>query len=145
MLIIVDLSDRGRWWPHGRSSNLVEQNAATAQSALRWGQAGEAQNTTKSDAGGEAREGGFLSLSWQYTAKVCKALVNVHMIMWRTKLLTVLLTTRRLLVKDMAWVVPYRLWRFSHKFEYFSLPLILSVTQMFDQGLCTAYSSRFKT
>lgn len=39
---------------------------------------GEAQNTTKSDAGGEAREGGFLSLSWQYTAKVCKALVNVN-------------------------------------------------------------------
>ena len=35
------------------------------------------------------------------------------------------------------WVVPYRLWRFSHKFEhpkstlyYFSLPLILSDTHM---------------
>ena len=36
------------------------------------------------------------------------------------------------------WVVPYRLWRFSHKFEhpkstpyYFSVPLILSVTHMY--------------
>ena len=35
------------------------------------------------------------------------------------------------------WLVPYRLWRFSHKFEhpqstlyYFSFPLILSVTHM---------------
>lgn len=169
--ISVELSDRGRWWPHGRSSNLVAKGKETQRQheAPCGGKAGEAQNTTNSDGTGEAREaGGFLSiLSWQYTAwgmrgigecspwlarssKECKEKNNKRQSNeYRTKFLTTRINSQRTWPK---WMVTYRLWRFSHEFDhpkstpdYFSLPQILSVTQRFDQGFWTAYCSRFRS
>ena len=73
----------------------------------------------------------FFSYFWMYVI-----FIYIYMIIyeWRTKLYIAYCSQWTW----PKWVVPYRLWRFQHKFEqpksspyYFSFPLIFSVTHIY--------------